>query len=248
MRLLIYQYLLISLSLISIHVQANEQHFSSGQQQSVLIELYTSEGCSSCPPAEEYLNALKHHPQLWTAYIPVAFHVDYWDYLGWRDPYAHMTHAKRQSWYAKQRNLRTVYTPAFLVNGKAWRPGWLNRELPKAGLQGGELEVTVNGKQLTASYNPLGTQREKLRLNLAILAMNLVSHIQAGENTGRTASHEFVVVGYKTLDSNDNHWITSLPELHYTAAKEYAIAVWINRSDDPTPLQAVGGKLPQFID
>jgi hypothetical protein len=248
MRLLIYQYLLISLSLISTHVQAKEQHFSSGQQQTVLIELYTSEGCSSCPPAEEYLNALKHHPQLWTAYIPVAFHVDYWDYLGWRDPYAHMTHAKRQSWYAKLRNLRTVYTPAFLVNGKAWRPGRLNRELPKSGLKGGELEVTVNGKQLSASYNPPGTRTEKLTLNIAVLAMNQVSQIQAGENTGRTASHEFVVVGYKTLDSTDNHWKTSLPALHYTAAEEYAIAVWLNRLYDPTPLQAAGGKLPQFIE
>ena len=248
MRLLIYQYLLISLSLISIHVQAQEQHFSSGQQQTVLVELYTSEGCSSCPPAEEYLNTLIQHPQLWTVYVPVAFHVDYWDYLGWRDPYAHVVYAKRQSWYAKQRNLRTVYTPAFVVNGKVWRPGWLNRELPKAGSQSGELKVTVNGKQLTASYIPFSTQTEKLTLNIAILGMNLVSHIQAGENTGRTASHEFVVVGYKTLDSNDNHWITSLPEPHYTDAREYAIAVWISRSDDPAPLQAVGGQLPQFIE
>lgn len=247
MRHLINKYLLISLSLLSFPVQAAEQSFNSTQQQSVLIELFTSEGCSSCPPAEEYLNGLQHHPQLWSAYIPVAFHVDYWDYLGWRDPYAHKVHGERQSWYAKQRNLRTVYTPAFVVNGKAWRPGWLNRELPKIAGQSGELKVTVNGKQLTASYIPLSSQNEKLTLNIAILGMKLVNHIQAGENTGRTASHEFVVVGYKTLQSDNNHWLTRLPELHYTAAREYAIAVWVNRPSDPSPLQATGGPLPGFI-
>ena len=248
MRHLINKYLLISLSLMSLHVQAEEQNFNSTQQQSVLIELFTSEGCSSCPPAEEYLNALKHHPQLWSVYIPVAFHVDYWDYLGWRDPYAYMAHAKRQYWYAKQRNLRTVYTPAFVVNGKAWRPGWINRELPKIASQSGELKVTVNGKQLTASYIPLRPLTEKLTLNIAVLAMNLVSHIQAGENTGRTAQHEFVVVGYKYLDSINGQWADNLPELHYKAAREHAIAVWISRPDDPTPLQAVGGQLSQFIE
>jgi len=245
MRLLIYKYLLISLSLVSIHVQAEERHFISGQQQTVLVELYTSEGCSSCPPAEEYLNSLKQHPQLWTAYIPVAFHVDYWDYLGWRDPYAHVAHAKRQSWYAKQRNLRTVYTPAFVVDGKAWRPGWLNRELPNIKSLGGELEVSINGKQLSASYIPLTDQSERLTLSVAVLGMNLVSDIKAGENTGRSARHEFVVVGYKTINSNNGHWATSLPALHYTAARQYAIAVWVNRLNDPTPLQAVGGQLHQ---
>ena len=245
---IIHKYLLISFSLISFHAQAKEIHFTSGQQQTVLVELYTSEGCSSCPPAEKYLNALKQHQKLWQVYIPVAFHVDYWDYLGWHDPYAHAKHGKRQSWYAKQRNLRTIYTPAFMVNGQAWRPGWLNRKLPDKGNLGGELQVSLNGQQITTSYIPHNRNIETLTLNIAVLGMNLVSHIQAGENTGRTASHDFVVVGYKTLDSNDNYWITSLPELYYTEAREHAIAVWVNRSGDPTPLQATGGLLPQFIE
>ena len=93
---------------------AGELTLSSGQQQTLLIELYTSEGCSSCPPAEEYLNALKQNQKLWQVYIPVAFHVGYWDYIGWRDPYAHPAYAKRQSEYARQRNQGTVYTPAFV--------------------------------------------------------------------------------------------------------------------------------------
>jgi hypothetical protein len=231
--------------LTSISVYAEEITLSSSQQQTFLIELYTSEGCNSCPPAEEYLNGLKQHQDLWHVYVPVAFHVDYWDYLGWRDPYADAAHAKRQSWYAEQRNLRTVYTPAFVVNGKAWRLGWFNRELPKNGNPGGELMVTINGKHLTASYASVSPSAEKLTLNIAILGMGLVSHIETGENAGRSARHEFVVVGYKTINSNNGHWATSLPTLHYEAAKQYAIAVWVNRVNDPTPLQAVGGELHQ---
>ena len=229
--------------LASISVYAEEITFSSGQQQTLLIELYTSEGCSSCPPAEEFLNSLKQHQDIWRVYIPVAFHVDYWDYLGWRDPYADAAYAKRQSWYAQQHNLRTVYTPAFVVNGKAWRRGWFNRQMPKNGKSSGELKITINDKQLTASYTPVTSFAEKVTLNIAVLGMDLISHIEAGENTGRSARHEFVVVGYKTINSNNGHWATSLPKLHYEAARQYAIAVWVNRLNDPTPLQTVGGEL-----
>ena len=239
------QLLYMLFMLASISVYAEEITFSSGQQQTLLIELYTSEGCSSCPPAEEYLNSLKQHQDIWRVYIPVAFHVDYWDYLGWRDPYADAAYAKRQSWYAQQRNLRTIYTPAFVLNGKAWRLGWFNRQLPKNGKPGGELKITIEDKQLTANYMPVTSIAEKLTLNIAILGMDLISHIEAGENKGRSARHEFVVVGYKTINSNNGHWATSLPTLHYEAAKQYAIAVWVNRVNDPTPLQAVGGELHQ---
>ena len=243
MRLLIYKYFLISLSLVTIHVQAGEQHFTSGQQKTVLIELYTSEGCNSCPPAEEYLNGLRQHPELWRRYIPIAFHVDYWDYIGWRDPYAHSAHGKRQSTYARLHKLRTVYTPAFVVNGKAWRRGWFGGKPPSSNNMSGELKVTVNGEQLKAEFASAAPVSEVLTLNIAVLGMDLVSQIMAGENEGRTARHEFVVVGYKSINSFDAHWITSLPDLYYTGAKRYALAVWVNGKDDPTPIQAVGGEL-----
>jgi len=246
MRIHISRLIFLLFFLAAVNGYAGELTFSSGQQQTLLIELYTSEGCSSCPPAEEYLNALTQHPKLWQGYIPVAFHVGYWDYIGWRDPYAHPAHAKRQSEYAKQHNLRTVYTPAFVVNGKAWRPGWLDRELPASDNPAGNLMVTLRDKQLTASYLPSSPGSEKLTLNVAVLGMNLVSHIKAGENRGRTARHEFVVVGYKTVDSSSAQWVTTLPALHYSTASHFALAVWVNRLNDLTPLQAVGGELPRL--
>src|SRR5436309_15974793 len=68
--------------------QAADRVFESGPQKVRLIELFTSEGCSSCPPAEAWLSKLKSDPRLWKDFVPLAFHVDYWDHLGWRDPFA----------------------------------------------------------------------------------------------------------------------------------------------------------------
>src|SRR5881394_2772067 len=82
----------------------NAQHtsftFQSSGEQVALLELYTSEGCSSCPPAETWLSRLKESPKLWKDFVPVAFHVDYWDYLGWKDPFAAKVYTERQHEYA----------------------------------------------------------------------------------------------------------------------------------------------------
>src|SRR5215467_12960255 len=74
--------------------------FQSGTNRAALVELYTSEGCSSCPPAEEWLSQLKIDPRLWMDFVPVAFHVDYWVYLGWRDPFGTGSFSERQRAYA----------------------------------------------------------------------------------------------------------------------------------------------------
>jgi hypothetical protein len=86
-----------------------------------LLELYTSEGCSSCPPADRWLSTLRDDPRLWRLVVPVAFHVDYWDYLGWRDRFADPAHAERQRTLAGQGLLSTVYTPGLVLDGKEWR-------------------------------------------------------------------------------------------------------------------------------
>lgn len=225
-------------------VEAEELLLTSGQEQTVLIELFTSEGCSSCPPAEEYINGLTRHPELWKTYVPVAFHVNYWDYIGWRDPYAHATHGKRQYWYARHQNLPTVYTPAFVVNGKAWRRGWDKHEPARNTHKTGELKVKVKDSRVVADFNAINLKPGNLTLNIALLGMDLISHIEAGENEGRTARHEFVVLGFRSVNSQSSHWEASLPELHYSGARRYALAAWVSLQNDPTPLQAVGGELP----
>ena len=95
--------------------------FQSSEAQTALLELYTSEGCSSCPPAESWLSRLKESPGLWKDFVPLAFHVDYWDYLGWRDPWAAREFSERQRAYAQGWRSENVYTPGFVLNGKEWR-------------------------------------------------------------------------------------------------------------------------------
>jgi hypothetical protein len=114
--------------------------FQSSDHQTALLELYTSEGCSGCPPAEAWLSQLKNLPRLWKDFVPVAFHVDYWDYLGWRDPWATKGFSERQRSYAQPWGSDSVYTPGFVLNGKEWGAG--------SGLNDGPLASTTRGGML----------------------------------------------------------------------------------------------------
>src|SRR5947207_690518 len=96
--------------------------FQSSENRVALLELFTSEGCSSCPPAETWLSGLRSSAGLWKEFVPVAFHVDYWDYLGWRDPWASAGFSDRQRAYAALWHSDSTYTPGFVLNGKEWRP------------------------------------------------------------------------------------------------------------------------------
>jgi hypothetical protein len=107
---------------------AAETRFQSGPAPVALIELFTSEGCSSCPPAEAWLNALRNDAGLWRDFVPVAFHVDYWDRLGWKDILASKVFTTREHAYAARWNSSSVYTPCFVRNGAEWRPSEGSRD------------------------------------------------------------------------------------------------------------------------
>lgn len=106
------------------------QTFSSTGQQVNLVELYTSEGCSSCPPADRWLSKLTQKPGLWNEFIPLSLHVDYWDYIGWQDPFADKRYTQRQYNYYHSGNLSSVYTPGVLFNGQEWR-SWRRDSWPE---------------------------------------------------------------------------------------------------------------------
>ena len=237
--------LVYTMLLVSPLAGAEDLRFSSGSGQTVLIELFTSEGCNSCPPAEAYLNQFTTNPLLWKKFIPVAFHVDYWDYLGWKDRYAHPAHTQRQHQYAQQRSVRTVYTPAFIVNGQGWRPSSSSGEPGGGGAPAGVLTVDLKGNQLGATFKPENAAAKTLQLNIAVLGMGLSTRIQNGENAGRHSPHEFVVLARKQMSSDNGHWrgVTPVPEQDW-GAQRLALVAWVNLPGDLTPLQATGGYLP----
>lgn len=224
-------------------VTANELTFESGDKQTVMVELFTSEGCNSCPPAERQLNQYRKNPQLWKIFIPVAWHVDYWDYLGWKDRFSSAAYSDRQRRYARVHRSNTVYTPNFVVNGLNWRPGIFSGLPQPATGSVGNLKVKLKNGILSAHLMHASALPKRLQLNVALLGMGLVSNIKAGENAGRRALHEFVALSHQTADSTDSHWQLALGSGHESASSASAIAVWVSRPGDPVPLQAAGAPL-----
>lgn len=230
-------------TLLSSNLLAGTAHIESGDQRVNLVELYTSEGCSSCPPAEAWLNGFLQDEQLWKRVIPLAFHVDYWDYIGWKDRFAQSRFSDRQYRYQREGGIRTVYTPGVLVNGKEWRR-WFRQRPDLANERVGQLSLKIDEDRVTARFEPTGKPASALRLHLAVLAFGLNSEVAAGENRGRQLAHEFVVVGLDASDSRNLSWQTVLPETRQTGAGRHALVAWISEPNSQRPIQAAGGWLP----
>ncbi len=223
-----------------------EKTFSSPETRVSIVELYTSEGCSSCPPAENWLNMFKDDKRLWKEFIPLAFHVDYWNYIGWPDRFASPDFSNRQRRYATENNLSTVYTPGVLLNGREWRAWYYKRPLALDRSNNvGKLSIKVKDDQVSAEYVSDRTEGDAF-LNVAILGFDLETEVQAGENRGKKLQHNFVVIGYKRtpmIKSTEGFSLSlKLPKTSETAPKT-GIAAWIDNGSTLTPLQATGGWL-----
>jgi hypothetical protein len=233
-------FLLTNHSLLS----AKEIKLNSGTQQVNMVELFTSEGCSSCPPAEHWLNNLQKDSRLWKKIIPLAFHVDYWDDIGWKDRYASPANTQRQVQYKHQKGLPSVYTPGFLANGQEWR--WRGlfgvRDIPLSTKVPGELSATINGNQVSAKFQPQDSTAKTWTLNVALLGFDLDTEIKAGENSGKILEHDFVVIGQKAQNSTNASWQLKLPLTEYPENRK-AVVLWVNHVNQQAPLQAVGGWL-----
>lgn len=178
----------------------------SGAQTVALVELYTSEGCDSCPPVDRWLSTLKGDQKFEGRAIPLAMHVDYWDDLGWHDPYSQPVFTARQRELSGIHHDSTVYTPQILVAGKDLRQvlsstaggfeaavSKINHTAPRADLGlsmqpfAGELKLDANAKLKNA-----GEARDAA-LYFAIFENSLSSAVAAGENKGKLLKHDFVV-------------------------------------------------------
>lgn len=230
---------------------AAQFHFQSGLKQVSLLELYTSEGCSSCPPADAWLNRLHDSPRLWKEFVPMAFHVDYWNSLGWKDHWSSPEFSERQRDYAQLWHAENIYTPCFVLNGSEWHGWFLRREVPGAASGDvGVLEVdSTDTNRWNATFVPAEPLKENLQIHAALLAGGLDSDVKAGENTGRRLHHEFAVLDLVQIGmANHNgvgHGKFILDTSRHPSEKALALAVWITHPGELAPLQATGGWLNQ---
>ena len=207
-----------------------------------LVELFTSEGCSSCPPADRYLSSMVESPALWNEILPLAFHVDYWDYIGWKDRFAQPAFKQRQYDYRRAGNIRSVYTPGWVVDGLEWR-GFFSRQPlpPKRQAEGGNLKAVIDQQKVNVQYQPVSvTGAPRLTAHIAILGFDLSSKVTRGENRGRVLKHQFVVLDKQQKPQTDYQWQFDLPTLDQS--KRHGIAIWITQRGQ-RPIQATGNWL-----
>jgi len=167
--------------------QAQTCQATAGAQPPLVVELYTSEGCSSCPPADRWLSTLKGRKDV----LPLAFHVGYWDHLGWKDVFARPEFTQRQYAWAKSHRAAQVYTPQAIVDGRDWR-GWPG--LPSAtGTAPVSLRLQRQGDQVLAEVGTAPAGTPALAGYWVVTENGHVTKVKAGENAGETLQHDFVV-------------------------------------------------------
>jgi len=235
--------------MLSVDAQSAPITIESGKLQIALVELYTSEGCSSCPPAEHWLSSLKDSPGLWSEFVPVAFHVDYWDYLGWRDPWSSRSFSDRQRAYAEHWRNANIYTPGFVLNGTEWRDWARGKDALKRGpsIAGLLSMVSSDTNHWRVTFAATNTTGVRYEVHAAWLASGLNSQVKAGENRGRLLTHDFVAMSlvHATLKRMGSEWQGEFDLLFPTHATggDLAIAAWVTEAGSLEPVQAAGGWL-----
>ena len=185
--------------------QAAQCSAKSSEKTVALVELYTSEGCDSCPPADRWLSSLGPKGFAPDRVVPIALHVDYWDYIGWKDPYARQAHSARQRKLAKLARAAMVYTPQVLLQGqdfRDWGSGAFERAVAKINARPAKarISLSLDTRRKDAFEVEAAAQLEDASSNadsalfLGAYENKLVSEVKAGENRGRSLPHDYVVL------------------------------------------------------
>lgn len=231
----------------------------SAATRTALIELYTSEGCSSCPPADKWLSALVPNVVAAEEVVPLAFHVDYWDRLGWRDRFADPAYTARQYAIAKVNGNGFVFTPQVVLAGRNYS-AWGNNasmqrdvrlartSVPDASISLRQ-QATANGKvefEVQAQLRQ-GLSASEVRIYVALFQNGLVSEVGRGENSGSRLHHDYVVRGLlnsKAIDSSGKIKFQerlTLPE--DAQVKSMGMAVFAQDVKTGTVLQVMAARL-----
>ncbi len=177
--------------------------FKTAAEDAVVVELFTSQGCSSCPPADKLLGEIANRDDI----VALALHVDYWDYIGWKDDFADPSHTDRQRRYSRAAGLRTIFTPQLVIGGEDHVIGYkpmklaevINRHLsaPKPMT----LDVTRSGDQLSIVATPRGTLTGEYVVQIIRYVPEETVKIRRGENAGRTLTYHNVVTSISQVGS-----------------------------------------------
>jgi hypothetical protein len=195
-------------TLAALPAQSEQCSAQSGSQTAALVELYTSEGCDSCPPADRWLSGLGRRGLAPERVVPLSLHVDYWDYIGWKDPYAKREFSSRQRKLTQLQRNAFVYTPQVMLQGRDYRE-WgtrafeervarINAQPAKAGLS---LQITAVTKEtmsvLVHAELADVAQKQDAALYVASYENKLASKVTSGENRGHTLEHDYVVLEWQ---------------------------------------------------
>ena len=188
------------LTSLPVQVSADARVERSPQNQVVLLELYTSEGCSSCPPADHFLSGLKQAGISPNQLIPLAFHVSYWDYIGWKDRFASKAFDERQRRQARRNTQRTVYTPQFMLSGDDYRRyASFDKDVADVNSRPAPVDLELrstrkeNDLRLVLVTRSHDRQQTDIGVYFAVVENNLSSQVDDGENQGKTLRHDYVV-------------------------------------------------------
>ena len=229
-------------------VASDQLTLSSSNQQVAVLELYTSEGCSSCPPADQWLSKLIELPPQDLQVLALAFHVDYWDYIGWKDPYANAQFTGRQRRLATENRQSTIYTPEFFINGQETRgTHHLIHKIQKINQARSPvrllLDIDRDSSALQLQLKAVSRAQQNLKVQYVVFEDNLLNEVTRGENAGRQLQHEHVV---RYLSDDINFFQTDTHRIPLQAnwnSAQLGIAAIVYR-DNGDYLQAVHGRLP----
>jgi hypothetical protein len=221
----------------------------SGSGTAALVELYTSEGCSSCPPADRWLGTLgqRYKPG---SIVPLALHVDYWDYIGWKDLYARREFSLRQRKLSQLQRMALVYTPQVVLQGRDFR-GWgtkgfdeavarINAQPARAHLKLELMGADATGLQVEVSAELVAPADDAV-LYLAAYQSRLESRVTAGENRGRILTHDYVALEWLGPYGIESRLVErrTLPLLPGATAANSGVAAFVQNRRTGEVLQAL---------
>jgi len=202
----------------------------------VVVELYTSQGCSSCPPADAFLATLTNEPGV----IPLALHVDYWDYIGWRDVFANPRFTDRQKAYARAEGSKTIYTPQFIIAGKVrvvgHAPGEVAAGILEAMRGQGVVQLWLDreGDLVTIRAVAVKPAKRAMRVQMVRYLPTQTVSIKRGENAGHDITYHNIVTSWVNLGG----WDGRSDFTAQAAAEGDQPIVVIVQTDGPGPILA----------